>query len=122
MVASEVQIGTRVVPLRKSEGSNLESCVVWRRANALDQGYLYVVKDFGGGEFVLHENKDGKSGDIFNADDFEPYVAAPKKKEVDPVVKEIWVKAYLVAMGSAEYVYPETAADKLVEAYLKRFE
>lgn len=122
MVASEVQIGTRVVPLRKSEGASLENSAVWRRARALNQGYLYVVKDFGSGDFVLHENKDGKSGDVFNADDFEPYVATPKKKEVDPVVKEIWVKAYLVAMGSAEYVYPETAADKLVEAYLKRFE
>lgn len=124
MVASEVEIGMRVVPLRKSEGTSLENSIVWRRAKALNQGYLYVVRDFGGGDFVLHEKEDRSSGDIFNADDFELYAASPKKKEVDPAVKEIWVKAYLVAMGSAECAYPcpETAADKLVEEYLKRFE
>ena len=88
MNPSEITLGMKVVPIKKSVMGNLDSSIVWRNAMGKKQPYLYVVGFSNNKEHRL--NKNGKvkkeevleyalndvkqyGGDFFLASDFKPY-------------------------------------------------
>lgn len=77
MKKSDVVIGMKVVPIRKSVGlggRSLKCSVVWEQAKEIGQKFLYVI-----GErqmvrgFSLGLKKDSSSGDWFKPRDFRLY-------------------------------------------------
>lgn len=77
MKKSDVKIGMKVVPIRKSAvffSSKLSNSAQWKLAKERGQKFLYVI---GWREFAkswsLAASKDSASGDWFKSHDFHPY-------------------------------------------------
>lgn len=95
MKKSEVKLGMKVVPFKKTAPGweNLDSSRVWSEAKKMKQPFLYVTASSLSDEsffykgkiikkteliFTLDVQKIGRGGDFFVASDFRPYV--PTKK------------------------------------------
>lgn len=71
-----LELGTKVVPTKKSYARPLEQSEEWQKALDKEQPFLYVTHIHNshryGNIFILSENVNRKSmGDFFIADDFE---------------------------------------------------
>ena len=83
MKISDVKVGMRVVPNKKSYYGGLDSSVVWQKAKEAKQPYLYVTQKLfertGKAYFCLSNIRNDKlengepNGDFFLASDFKKF-------------------------------------------------
>jgi len=77
MKDQDVRIGMRVVPHSKSDYPLSES-MEYKKAHRIGHKYLYVIKRREGeSTWVLHSEKNDRTGDYFESYDFEPYDTTP---------------------------------------------
>jgi hypothetical protein len=78
MKTSEVKIGMKVAPYRKTAGLPVKCCIRQNFFNLLKRrGFLYVGYELNDGAYGLTTNKKAHrigGGYVYNASDFEPYV------------------------------------------------
>jgi hypothetical protein len=75
------KIGDKVIPFQKTVGiyGNLSDSIVWKTAKDNDQQFLYITRIEILEErddvyfYVLDSEKDSKTGDYFNEEDFVPF-------------------------------------------------
>lgn len=72
-IMEKIEIGTKVVPQKKSYGCRLEDCQHWKRFKNKEQDFLYVVdiKHCDGLDlYILNSKKHGWSGNYYLRKDF----------------------------------------------------
>lgn len=84
--------GTKVYPKKKSFWDRLENSIVWSRAQAKGQDFLYVVdyKNVEGVEVVrCSDHNGGYGGDYFLESDLVPYVEEDASQKVAQLEREV---------------------------------
>lgn len=73
-MTGKFKVGDKVIPISKTIMGDLDDSVVWRKAQAQGQGFIYVAKVAVEASRYVCSEKEDETGDYFSESDLIPYV------------------------------------------------